>query len=275
MAIPYVMGVFCWAWKTYEPMLKKVGESFEIEEPRFKSIIENYLQKEVYNDRYWLIACLVIGAPFVIISDLAVLTTEWIRWPLLRATFSQPLSLANVVVLESTLAFLLSIAAYLVFIHSRFMRKLANYPIRFNIVEPKRFPKLELIAKFSLKGAFAYFLGISVATVLTVGPSLFFIVVELLLFEISLILFFAPQYALHVSIKKSKIAILTTISEKFQEEYRKERDYLKILTFCTLFNEVERLREWPFTLTILNQLAVSAFMPIVIWILKILKLLPF
>jgi len=118
MAVPYVLGVFCWAWKTYEPMLKKIGGAFEIEESHFKPIVENYLQKEVYNDSYWLIACLVIGAPFVIISDLVVLATEWIQWPLLRSMFSQPLTLANIVILESTLAFLLSIGAYLVFIHS-------------------------------------------------------------------------------------------------------------------------------------------------------------
>lgn len=154
------------------------------------------------------------------------------------------------------------------------MKKLANYPIRLNILEPGRFPKLEPIAKFSLKGAFAYFLGISAATVLTTGPSLFFIVVESVLFVLGLILFFVPQYALHKSIKKSKTTMLGSVSQKFQEEYRKEKDYLKILTFCTLFDEIEKLREWPFTVTILNQLIVSAFIPVVTWILKILKLFP-
>jgi hypothetical protein len=89
-----------------------------------------------------------------------------------------------------------------------------------------------------------------------------------------LLLFFVPQHALHSCIRAAKIQLLESISKRFQEEYRKGGDFLKISVFCMLFAEVERLREWPFSVNLINQLVVSALIPILTSALKILRLLP-
>jgi hypothetical protein len=188
--------------------------------------------------------------------------------------FSEPLMFANIAVLETVLAFLLSIGAYLVFVHSRFVRRISQYPLRLEILEPVRYSNLQPITRFSLKAAFAYFVGISVAMALTVGPSTFFFLVESILYVLGLLLFFVPQYALHSCIRKAKIRLLESISKRFEEEYRKGEEFVRVLVFSTLFTEVERLREWPFSLSFLNQLVLSALIPVLTSMLKILRVLP-
>ena len=256
-------GVLCWATKTYEPILRGLYKYFKVEETTFNKLVDDYLQKEVYNDRSWIKYYVLIGS-IVTAGVIYFLYEVLLVIPDVKLIFSNPILLAYFIGLEFLVSILAAVGVYLVIIHSRFVRRISNFKINLDPLESPGKPPWHSLTRFSLHSSITWFIAIALLTLLFLGPGSQLIFVAIPFIIISIITFLKPQLVLHCAIKKAKNQLLDKIRENLEHS---NNDDIKVIRYMKEFERAERIQEWPFTTGTMTQLLISTVIPFTPWII--------
>lgn len=266
----WVSSVFCWAFTNYGPMLRKMGPNFRISDDEYNQLLEGHL-KTVYSDKNWIFSSLpgitlgLIGF-FAYSRGIFVIPTPLIAQMLL----SIPAYFAYSAVVISLVAYLGCSGAFLLIAHCSFMRKLGKYPVKVSILQVRRTPETEPLAKFSFYSSMTWFVGVSIycaAIIRTIN----LVVITLLavIVTIGLLAFFIPQWSIHGAIVRGKHELLKKLCKEFNQKFKvfevteKKNNMIGTLaSWCILFSEAEKIQEWSFGVSMLGKVSISAFLPI-------------
>jgi hypothetical protein len=261
----WVTCVLCWAHSVYADILRKIESSFQVDAKEYEGKVEAHV-RTVYEDKRWLVA----SSPGLVLAILATapLPTRTIFEPVTGKVVLSMLSfppLAAFCILASCLfAFVSVVGGYLLCEFTSFVLSLSKYKVRLHVAETQRTPRLDVLARFSLRSSETWFVGLAMGTFLfyqgvTVMSSAIYVPFLLLGF----LTFIIPQYSLHKGIQGAKEDILDDLAGKIRDEYESGgKDWTKLVALSLLFEEAQRIREWPFSTSTIRELLVSSLVPL-------------
>jgi len=263
--IIWVSSMWTWAFNSLREIMNELKESFEIPESKFDNEARHFV--ELISSDKKAFFCSIPGYFFVAYH-------MWLMYSgKILLPFEIPKAVQNITfgiyvsIFFSTCIYFVFASAYILINALIFLKKLTKFPIRINILQVKKKIRLRRTIKAILIATIGWFVGASlVMTLLFVYANVVIIGFMIFIIAVGLMFFFIPQILIHNSICKSKEALLQKIESEFSSKVKlplsPQCDVVQALLLCALFDQVERISEWPVEINTLLQLFGSTIIPI-------------
>jgi len=271
--IVWVSSMWTWAFRSLEQIMKELKSTFEITEPEFDEIKHKFF-KQISDDKISLLVSLP-GYAFVAYYTWLIMSGRMLL------PIDVPQSLQGNLIFGSYVVALFSFCLYFVFASAYkmasallFLRSLSRSSVRLNILQIRRKIDLDTLNNAILTATFGWFVGVSLLmTVIFAFSSAAIITFLGSVIAVGLIFFFTPQILIHESICRSKKDLMRKIEKDFALNrgfpISSECDPQRALLLCMLFDQADKISEWPMNVGLVFQLLASAVIPVATAIIRL------
>lgn len=267
IGIIWVTSMWVWIFSSLDGIIKELKSNFEMPESEFEKIAQK-LKTSVASDK---IAFLVSLPGFVFVAYNVKLTLDGVAVVFVKIPASingNLMFIAYLIILSSFCIYLVLATAHMFLSALRYLKLLTNSTVKLKILQKKRKVDLSKTINAILKTTFSWFVGVSLIMVLLLTFSNITIIASLLfVIAIGMAFFFIPQILFHKSICRSKEKLLERIESDFASKTNlpisSDCDSQNSLLLCMLYEQVEKISEWPLNTGLILQLFVSAIIPVI------------
>jgi len=265
--IIFVSLVMSWGFALIDKITEELKSIFEIEESELEFIKHDFISHISSDKRififsipgfffagyhFWLLYNNIISFPFEVPVEF-----HYSAW-----------MMAYALIFFFIVMYLIITSAYFMIYSIAFLRKVTQFPLKIHLLQARRRVKLDKTVSTILRVTIYWFIGVSlVMTVLYVYSSTVILVSLFLVVAIGLIFFFVPMLLFNHSIKTAKVKLLSKISSEFSQRISiplpPEYDAMEALLLCAVFDQVERVSDWPFEYNTIFRLTGSIIVPII------------
>lgn len=267
LGIIFVSLVMNWGFAQIDKITEELKSNFEIEESQVESIKHRFINHISSDKRILLFS---IPGYFFAVYHFWLVYNNLISFPFeVPAGFhNSAWMMAYVFILLAIVMYLILTSAYFIIYSVVFLKKYAQFPLKIKLLQVRRKVRLDKTVTVILRITIYWFIGVSlVMTILYVYSSTVILISLLFVITIGLTFFFVPMLLFNHSIKATKMKLLSKISLELSQRIRiplpLECDVMEALLLCAVFDQVDRISDWPLEYNTVFRLTSSIIIPII------------
>lgn len=271
--IPLIVGgtswvslALTWFFSRYRKIFSDAMASFNIKSGQREKLLGTFSSR-ISDDS----TIIIYSVPWIVIIISYILLAREvvvvIPLEIHESILTNPLLLAYSISLGTISAYHIGMGTYIIVKGNQFVRDICKFPLKTIPLEIRHRTGLHSLARFAFMSSISWFVDVGIATILVVTIVDIFTVATLAaLTIIGLLILLLPQIYLRRSILRYKDDVQSQIIEKFRSKWDNLDENLGrvgLITLSELFNQVERIEEWPFGKGRTVQEALTAVLPLV------------